>query len=163
MPEYLDKVREIIVEHRSILGYVKLVGDSISDKEALTSLEKARRVSGGPEALAQKVSQLKQALSRLDEGLKNHFAREEEWLPPVFGKFLMRALLIEHAEMQRAIDDARSAALATGVEKMSQKELVAWDASLRKLVSRLSRLIRRHARMEDRVLGMLERALLEEG
>jgi len=162
MPEYLDKIREIIVEHRSILGYVKMVGDSISDKQALTSLERARRVSGGPEVLSQELGQLKQTLSQLDEGLKNHFAREEEWLPPVLGKFLMRALLIEHAEMQKAIDDARSAALGTVVEELSGRERVARDAELKKLVGRLSRLIRRHARMEDRVLGMLERALVEE-
>ena len=163
MPEYLDRIREIIVEHRAILSYVKQVGDSISDKAALTSLERARLVSGGPEYLTQELVPLKQTLAQLDEGLKNHFAREEEWLPPVLGKFLMRALLIEHRDMQKSIDDARSAAMDPVVEKLSKQELIAKDAELKKLVARLSRLIRRHARMEDRVLGMLERAFVEEG
>ncbi len=163
MPEYLDRLKEIIEEHRAIRSYVRLVGDSISDKEALSSLEQAQAtVAGQPEVLSYKLERLKQTLNQLDEGLRNHFAREEDWLPPVLGKYLMKALLIEHGEMRKSIEDARSAALATVVSELDDKGLAARDAELKTLVERLSQIIMDHAAMEDRVLGMLEKAVADE-
>ena len=42
MSDYLAKINEILEEHRTIRSGVKLVGDSVSDQEALVSLKKHR-------------------------------------------------------------------------------------------------------------------------
>jgi hemerythrin len=163
MSDYLAKVEELIAEHRSIRDSVKLVGDSVSDQEALNSLRSAGSdwVPGRLEFLSQKQSRLRQTLSYLEEGLQNHFAREEDVLPPVLGEFLMRALRLEHQEIVKAIDRARSVAADTRLERMSQEALMSQDAEIKRVVSSLSRLIEEHADKEDLMLETVKRALDE--
>jgi hemerythrin len=160
MSDYLAKVEEIIAEHRSIRGNIKLVGDSISDQEAINSLRSAGSdfAPGQLEFLSQKQSRLEQTLSYLEEGLQNHFARDEEILPPVLGEFLMRALRLEHEEIVGAIDRARSVA-AVGLEKMDREALQSQDAEIKRVVDSLSRLVEGHADKEDLMLETVKVAL----
>lgn len=163
MSDYLAKVEELIAEHRSIRDSVKLVGDSVSDQEALNSLRSAGSdwVPGRLEFLSQKQSRLKQTLNYLEEGLQNHFAREEEVLPPVLGEFLMRALRLEHQEIVETIDRARSVAVDTKLEGMSQEALESQDAEIRQTVDGLCRMIEGHADKEDLMLETVKVALDE--
>jgi hypothetical protein len=102
MADNLATVNRAIEEHHTIRAHVKLVGDSVSDLEALFSLQKARPdwILSSPEALSEKKDKLLQTLSTLDEGLKNHFSFEDKLFPPLFGELLMQALKIEHRGMK---------------------------------------------------------------
>jgi len=163
MSDYLAKVEELIAEHRSIRDSVKLVGDSVSDQEALNSLRSADSdwVPGRLELLSEKQNRLRQTLSYLEEGLQNHFAREEEALPPVLGEFLMRALQSEHQEIAETINRAKSVAADTKLEGMNQEALMSQDAEIKRVVSSLCRLIEEHADKEDLMLEMVKGALPE--
>jgi hypothetical protein len=110
MADNLAIVNRAIEEHHTIRGNIKLVGDSISDLEALFSLQKARPdwILSSPEALSEKQVKLQQTISALGEGLKNHFGFEERLFPPLFGDLLMQALILEHRGIKKQIDEAES-------------------------------------------------------
>jgi len=164
MSDSLAKIKEIIAEHQTVRSNVKLVGDSISDQEALNSLKSARSdwSPGQLELLAEKQRKMGQTVSFLDEGLKNHFVKEEEVLPSFLGGFLMQALLLEHEEIKKAISRAKSMAGGSRLGDLSQAELKSVDAGMRQVVSNLTRLIETHADKEDMMLEMVERTLDEE-
>jgi len=161
MSRHLAKIKEIIEEHQTIRGSVKLVGDSVSDQEALNSLRSMRSdwSPGRLELLSEKQNKLQQTVSLLAEGLENHFAREEEVLPSVLGDFLMRALLLEHEEIRKAISKARLMAGGNRLEGLTQEELKSRDLEIQQVVSSLSQLIEAHADKEDMMLEMVKRAL----
>ncbi len=164
MSDSLAEIREIIAEHQSVRSNVKLVGESVSDQEALNSLRSTRSdwTPGQFELLAEKRRKLAQTVSLLDEGLKTHFAREERVLPSFLGDFLMQALLLEHEEIKKAIGEARLAAGGGGPEGASQAEPEKLDAEMQRVVGSLSRLIETHADKEDMMLEMVQRTLDEE-
>jgi hypothetical protein len=161
MSDSLAAIKEIIAEHQSVRSNIKLIGDSVSDQEALNSLKSARSdwAPGQLELLAEKRKKLGQTVSSLDEGLKNHFTKEETVLPSFLGDFLMQALLLEHGEIKKAISEAKLAASGSSPENPSQAELASLDAQLQRVVGSLSRLIESHADKEDMMLEMVQRTL----
>jgi hemerythrin len=165
MSDNKARIKEIIEEHHTIRGNVKLVGDSVSDQEALNSLKSTRSdwVPGQLEILSEKRNKLQQTINFLDEGLRNHFAREEEVLPAVLGGFLMQALRREHQEIEKLIHDANLLVVSTNLEGLSQEELTSYDSKIKQTVSSISRLIEGHTDREDIFLEMVWRVLEEGG
>lgn len=163
MTDYLAVVNEIIKEHQGIISYVKLVGDSIGDQEALSSLENVRPdwIPGREDITHEKQNKLSQTLSILSEGLKKHFAKEEKSLPPILGKFLMRALLIEHGEINKALKETRSIAAHTVLEGLSREDLIARETKVQQSVNDLLSMIEEHAGKEEVMLEMVQRTLEE--
>ena len=163
MEDYLAIIRRVIEEHQTIKGHIKLVGDSISDREALTSLERARTdwIPGRPELLAETQKKLQQAISFLDEGLKNHFAFEGKALPPLLGELFMRALVLEHQEIRKEIDKAKSIATETKLEGLSREELLSRESHIQQTIGSVCQLVEEHATKEEIILEMLQRALEE--
>ena len=165
MSDNLARIKEIIEEHQTIRGHVKLVGDSITDQEALLSLQSARPdwIPGRLEILSEKQNKLRQTISFLSEGLKNHFAKEEKVLPPFLGKFLMQALSLEHNEIGKVINEARLMVVSTKLEGSSREDLMSKEAEIQQIVNSLCHLIEEHADKEDLMLEMVQRALEEKG
>ncbi len=165
MSENLARIKEIIEEHHTIRENVKLVGDSVSDQEALNSLKSTRSdwVPGQLEILSEKQNKLQQTINFLDEGLRNHFAKEEEVLPAVLGGFLMQALRREHQEIGKLIHGANLLVVSTNLEGLSHEELTSYDSKIKQTVSSISRLIEGHADREDIFLEMVRRVLEEGG
>lgn len=165
MEDGLAIINRIIEWHQAIRGHLKLVGDSISDAEAVASLEATQDdwIPGRPGILAGKQNKLQQGLSSLDEGLKNHFAFEEEVLPPLLGELFMRALMLDHREISVKIDEAKSIVADTRLEGLSREELMSTESHMQQLLSRLCDLVEEHATREETTLGMLQRALTEKG
>jgi hypothetical protein len=161
MADNLKIVNKAIEEHHAIRGHVKLVGDSVSDLEALFALQKARPdwILSAPEALAEKQDRLQQTISALDEGLKNHFSFEEKVFPPLFGELLMRALLLEHQGIKKQIDEAKSLVAKTKLEGLSQKELLSKKSQIQQKVENILQLVEEHAVREETILKMLKKAL----
>ena len=110
MPDALAVIKRVIAEHHIIREHVKLAGDTVNDVEALFTLNKAQSGwSRAPVAtLIEKQSQMQQAISFLEQGLKNHFAFEEEALPPLFGELLMKGILYAHRVIKSQIETAKA-------------------------------------------------------
>lgn len=163
MADELTIINRIIEEHQNIRSYIKLVGDSIPDREALSSLSKTRAhwVPGRPDILAEKQKKLEQTISFLDEGLRNHFAYEEKVLPPILGELFMRALVLDHQKVREEIDGAKSTVLGTKLEGLSREELLAKESEIQQVIESMCQTFEDHATREEVILGMLQRALQE--
>jgi len=161
MENYLATIRKVIEEHQTIREHVKLVGDSVSDREALTSLERARAdwIPGRLEILAEGQKKLQQVLSSLDEGLKNHFAFEGTALRPLLGELFMRALLLEHREIEREIDKAKSMVAKAKLEGLNREELLSKESQMQQMINSICLLVEEHATKEEAILDMIKRAL----
>lgn len=165
MEDYRAMFKRIREEHSAIRGNVRLVGDSVSDQEALNALTRARAdwIPGRAEILSEKQKRLQQTLSFLGEGLQNHFALEAKYLPPFLGELFMRALLLEHREIGKEIDEARSTAANMKLEGLSREELLLKEAQIQQMVSGLCQAVEEHAAKEETLLEMLENGLQESG
>ena len=159
----LRRINRVIDEHGVIRKHVKLVGDSVPDKEALSSLKRTRTdwPPGQADILAEKLEKLQQTLSFLDEGLKNHFAFEGENLPPLCGNLLMRALILEHEEIEKKIAEARSMVANFTLEGLNEEDLASQGSQVQQMIGSLLSLVEEHATREETVLKMMQRALEE--
>ena len=157
----LALIKRVKDEYQVIMGHVKLVGDSISDHEALKSLREAHAdwIPGRPEILAEKQKRLQRTLSFLDEGLQSHFAHEEKFLPPLLGELFMRALILDHREIAKEIDRAKSIVADMELEGLDREGLLSRDSYIQRAIESIIHLIDDHATREEIVLDMLERAL----
>lgn len=161
MPDNLAIVLRIIAEHHAIRQHVRLVGDSVNDMEALFNLQKAH--SGWAQSsvgtVAEKQRQLGQLIVSLEEGLKNHFFYEEKYLPPILGEILMKALLLEHHDINKDIERAKAAVADTKLEGLPQNELLAKKTELQQMISNICQTVEHHASDEELILKMVKRAL----
>ena len=156
-------IRRIIDEHQSIREHMKLVGDSVSDQEALATLREthADLIPGRSDVLSERYKRVQQSISYLDDGLKNHFAFEEQALPAFLGELLIRGLVLEHLEISKEIDKARAVIAETEAEGLSREQLLSKDADMQQLVDNIRHSVEEHALKEEAILEMIERALEE--
>lgn len=162
MADELEIVNKVIDEHRNIRTHVKLVGDTVSDPEGLLKLEQARPdwMLGSPEQLSDKQTRLEQTLNYLYDGLQNHFALEEKWLPKVLGNIMMAALMLEHAELKSTIEDIRSTLGNSKIDQMSHEERLSFKWVMQQKIDEMSHMLESHAGKEETILGMVKKALV---
>lgn len=165
MLDNLAIINNVIEAHRTIRRHIKLVGESVNDLEALSTLQNVYSdwTQSSMEALAESQKKLQQTISFLDEGLKNHFGFEEKALPPLFGELLMRALLFEHQGIRSKLSEAKSMVADVRLEGLKQEELLTKRSHIQQLISDLCQVVEEHATREELILGMIKRALEEEG
>ena len=161
MSDQLEVIRRIIEWHKTIRGHARLVGESVTDIEALITLEKARTdwVPGRLEALSEKKDKLQQVISLLDEGLKNHFDYEEKALPPLLGDLVMRAIVLQHNEIIKETNEAKSMHSFLNLEELNRDELLAEELRVQQRIGIILQLVEEHATREDLVLEMVQNAL----
>jgi hypothetical protein len=161
MPDALAVVTRVISEHHAIRGHIKLAGDTVNDIEALFTLQRTQ--SGWSQtsitALLEKRDQLLQAISFLEEGLKNHFSFEEEALPPLVGKLLTRAILHEHHEISGQIGSAKTTLANIKLEGLDQRELFSKKSVIQQNIHILRQTVEEHAQHEEIILNMIKKAL----
>ena len=165
MSNSLAVIQRVIDEHNKIGKSIKLVGDSVTDREALAALDKAHAdwLPGRVESIIETRNRLKQALSALDEGLMNHFVFEEETLSPLIGDLLMQALSLQHREIRQAIGEAKSAVAEAKLEGLGREELIAEESQIQQVIGNLCRMVGEHAEKEDVILKMVRSALEGQG
>lgn len=163
MPDSLAIIKKVIEEHQLIRSHLKLVGETVSDREAVADLEEARTdwIPGRPQSLVEIKESLQQALSLLDEGLKNHFAFEEEALPPLLGELFMKAIRLDHQEIMKALQQAKTMSTDTKLVGLSRDELMHKEAETQQTINNLCQMIEEHASKEETILEMLQRVLEE--
>ena len=161
MSDELDIINTVIEWHHRIKENIKLVGESITDREALAGLQKARGdwVPGKLDISAEKQEKLRQAISFLGDGLKSHFGYEEKYLPPLLGELFMRALILDHRELLREYDEVESTVTDARLEGLSREELIDKESDIQQLVDDLRQAVEEHAGREEVLLEMLQRAL----
>ncbi len=165
MEDNLAIINHIIKWHQTIREHVRLVGDSISDREALMALEREHSdwIPGRVEILAEKQKNLQRAMHFLDDGLKNHFAYEEKVLPPLLGELFMRALILDHQEILKEIDEDREVITDTKLEGLSREELLLKESHMQETIDSLCQLVEEHCIREETILEMLRTALEDKG
>ena len=164
MSDKLVVVRHLLDEHQTVRQHMKLVGDSLSDQEAISALQKAHAdwIPGRPgAALPEKQKRLYQLMSSLEEGLTNHFDHEERVLPPILGKLLMAALGLDHRDLKEEIDKAKSIVANLGIEESSREELLSKESRMREMLGSIIRNKAEHLDKEEILLDMARRALEE--
>ncbi len=161
MADILKSVQKISSEHQSIRQHIKLAGDTVNDIDAMITLQKVSSewTQSSLEELVNKQQQLQQALSLLEHGLKNHFALEEETLPPVLGKFLTKALISEHRNISKQIENAKAVLGEGGLEKLEQPELLEKKSVIREVVNKLYNTLETHANHEEVLFMMIKKGL----
>jgi hypothetical protein len=161
MSDNLAMIKKIIEAHHTIKGHLKLVGDSENDMEAMFSLQRAQAEwsLSSMESLAENQKKLQQNLSALEEGLKNHFRLEEKALPLLLGEPVMLALILDHQEIGKLINQARSVVSETRLEKLNQEKLLSKKSEIQYLVSNILQNVEEHAAREETVLKMVQKAL----
>ncbi len=161
MSNDLDIINRIIKEHQTLRTHLKLVGDSFTDREAMGSLEKVRGdwAPGQMEALTEKQNRLIRTISALVEGLTTHFSFEEKYLPSLLGELIMRALLLNHRQIRKEIDEAKASAASVKQEGLSPGEFLAQESQMRERIDSVLLLVREHLNHEEVVLQMTQRAL----
>jgi hypothetical protein len=161
VPDASAIITRIISEHHAIRGHIKLAGDTVNDIEALITLQRTQ--SGWSQtsiiALVEKRDQSLQAISFLEEGLKNHFGFEEEALPPLFGKILMKAILQEHRKISGQIESTRATLGSIELERLDRRELLSKKSVVQQSIDSLCQAVEEHAQHEETILGMMKKAL----
>ncbi|MFC1984076.1 hemerythrin domain-containing protein [Chloroflexota bacterium] len=165
MEDNLAIINRIIDWHQTIRGHVKLVGESMSDRETLASLEGVRPdwIPGRPGIPSEKQNKLQQTLSALDDGLKNHFAYEEEVLPPLLGELFVRGLILDHQEIKKESNEAKQIVADIKLEGLSRDDLMSIESRIQQVINNMCNLVEEHAAREEVLLRMLQRALEEKG
>lgn len=164
MSNSLATIKKVIEEHQVIRRHLKLVGDTVSDREAVSNLEEARIdwIPGRPQSLVEIRENLQQALNSLDEGLKNHFAFEEKNLPSLLGELFMKSIRLDHQEIRKALQQSKTMSTDTRLMGLSRDELMHKEAETQQTISNLIQLIEDHAAKEETLLEMLLRVLEKE-
>lgn len=163
MADNLTIINRVTEEHQRIRGHIKLAGESMNDMEAMFNLQNVYSgwTLSSMEMMTEKEKQLLQTISSLAEGLKNHFAFEEEALPPLFGEVLMQALILEHQKIREEINKAKSVVTDMRLEGLSQEEVLSHKSHVQQVIGSVSQMIEEHASKEEIVLRMIKRALEE--
>ncbi len=156
-------IRRAIEEHHKLRTNVRLAGEAVNDMEALFNLQQAHAAwgQGSIKELSDAVARLQQTVAGLGQGLNAHFGFEEQYLPPVLGTNLMKAIVLEHDEVRQKLHEC-AASVAADLTGQPQEKLLAFRNLVQQMVSDLSHAIESHASREEIVLGMLARALVKE-
>jgi hypothetical protein len=159
MTDYAAVIRRVIEEHRILRQGEAGVNQSINDIGAFFSLQRAYAgwSQSSIDQLAGQQKKLTDTVKNLDQGLRRHFAYEEEALPPIFGQYLMQGLLMEHQDIGARLDKLVSTVAGMHLEGLGQEQSLRERAALQALINEVHGVVEAHAEREEVILKMLDR------
>jgi hypothetical protein len=159
--DMLGSLETILNEHRGISDRLKLVGDSLNDVEAMDAMQKteSKALDNVWQPLSVKFEEVMKSLAALEAGLKEHYAHEENLLPPILGEVLTEALKIQHEELLAEIASARAVIARCRLAGLTPGEKTTEEMLMHALLDRIRREKERHARQEESVLEWARIAL----
>jgi hypothetical protein len=163
--EMIQALKHIMDEHQQIRTHMRLVGESLNDREAVDGLEKAKFnvLSNFSQPLSLKVEGALKTLVALREGVKHHYDFEEAELPPIFGEVLMEATKIQHKELLEEIESAISTLDRTKVEGITTDQRIIEESLMNALLERMLRNKGQHMSREEAMIEMAKVSLETRG
>ena len=154
----LEIIDRVIAEHQInvVLGDVR---KSMGEFDALLSLQEIQSQCNQT-SMDQLISQKKQvleALSLVQNRLDNHHYFEENALRPLFGELFMKALILEHSEIRRDIEEIILIINDCMLEGFTQADLQERKTILQERISNLCLTLEQHANLEEQMLQMLRK------
>ena len=73
----------------------------------------------------------------------------------------MQALILEHQQIMRKIEDARTMISKIKLEGLSREEVLAKESDIQQTINALGTAVEEHASREEVMLDMLQRSLQE--
>jgi iron-sulfur cluster repair protein YtfE (RIC family) len=167
MENDLAVIEKVIAEHKTIRQRVHKLEQVANDTEAMAGFEEAKEAFM-PGRLDQKqgLSELKDTLGAIEEGLQKHFHFEEISLPTVVDrhgdeelKSSLQSILLEHADLRNRLNHSKNhaAELASGNMARHRWEAAAHD--MRAYISHTRKLLETHAGIEQTLLQELRKRL----
>ena len=157
--EDLDIITKVMEQHKVLLNQINSVSETMSDKDALFLMDKAQTELSVNfrSSLKERRASLIESLNTIEKGLKNHYDFEEEMLPPLLGKLLTEAMIIEHknliAEMRKVISKIGKIKL----EGLNHESEINQEAIMSKLLNTLRDKKLDHQRREEAILLTLQK------
>lgn len=102
-------INSLLGEHAALRAHLNLIRSLT--REWKTTLEQERSVLHSPDNLrsvTEGLSNLRQAMGYLDDGLKHHHEHENLIFFPFIGNLLTEAIKIEHVEMLKLLEHVNS-------------------------------------------------------
>ena len=166
--EALALIKLIIEEHKIILQKVQTLEQVANDASAIKGLDQAEKgfVPGRLNDQRRVLQTWQESVEIVDQGLQDHFDREETRLSTAFDKCgdsmlasALRALLLEHGELRNRLAKARKdvAELTNGGAQREVWEGRAWGA--RVYITHTRKLIEAHHQSEQKLLLTLRMKL----
>ena len=157
----LEIIQQVLAQHQVIMGQLKSAGDTVSDMEALLRLETARTdlTMGFQQTLAEKQRQLEKMIEPIDQGLRKHYAFEEEMLPPLLGPILTEALIFEHKQLLLLMEQTTTFVKGIGVQGLIRAEEMKNESLIYDRLDNLRRHKLDHLNREEAVLLTLQNVI----
>ena len=161
MADTLKVIEKAIEEHHHIRANLKHAGDSVTDIEAMFTLNKeyARWSQSSVKELKDKQGELLKSVGTLEQGLKRHFGFEEAALPPLLGDVLMKTVIQEHGEIAGLLEKAKDSLREGTLEGLNQRELLSKKAEIQANIHHIVEAVEEHATHEETILKMIKKAL----
>jgi hemerythrin len=162
MVEEIHIIEKTISEHHDIKESVKHAGQSLTDIDALFMLRQAYSAwsQSSKEEMVMRRSQMLQAVTTLENGLSRHFSYEEQYLPPLCGEPMMKAIIHEHRAIKKQMEHTKSFIAGFKLEGMGQPQLFATKNEIQDTINRLLQMVEEHSGHEETVLKMIRESLV---
>ena len=155
MADELTIINKLIQEHEGIRGHMKAVSRLAEDWTGMEWDDLSNLNHEQLQALNTKCFNLKLTMGYLDEGLKGHWAHEDQVFPDLIGNPLLKSIHIEHGEILKQMRE-----IDFVLAKSTPQEFLANRAYLNHLISYLARLISEHETKENTILQLLKRQFI---
>jgi hemerythrin len=145
----------LLHEHEAIIQNALQIKNAINEPEA----KFLQTVGHWSEELVQEIttaySNVQRAMLNINQGLQQHFEKEEKELAPIIGSLLIKALGQEHSELLKKFTKARIQVNESNLEKLSREELLAKSYDIRNATISIFDQIESHIAKEDVILQLL--------
>ena len=157
MSDRTQIILNLIGENEGIKEQLKRAGDAIADWQRTLESEISHKQGSPMKVLSDKQWQLVQAIGFLQDGLFNHYQREQKEIVPFVG-LLGEALGLEGDEIREQLDRIRLLLTDANLKGLSGTELATKYSDVKRELEITYRLIYDHAFIEDYILRLLLKA-----
>jgi hypothetical protein len=156
--EFLEIIQKVMDQHKVFVNQFEAVSTVMSDKDALLVMEKAQTDLGVDfrHKLEEKRSSLLTMLKVVESGLKNHYAFEEQMLPPLLGPLLTEGLILEHKKLTSEMSDLIATVGRSDTSPPSYIEEIGQEAILSGILNKFHGAKLDHLKREEALLVTLQ-------
>jgi len=147
----------LLTEHEGIRASILQLSDLVNQQ--FETAERTMTNNLSPEQLQNlegKRFNIEQNIVSLEEALKNHYANEKEFLRPLLGNLLKKAITKGVIDILRQFAQAKSAIINTNFKESNREQALVKIVNIKKSIESLSQQVETHVTKMDGVLKLLE-------